>query len=128
MLTDKDIVTWFLVVGRVWYLVVCKMAEVPPTRMNLQVFKGKQVGAKKGFDLLKSKADALKVCFNDLVQKSKNPMPLKIKLFIGVIRPGLEIFARTFTTQKLAWRILPPPLSSVWLKRNMLLVSVSQLS
>eukprot|EP01036_Dinobryon_divergens_P035251 gene35251-45649_t len=39
------------------------MAEVPPTRMNLGVFKGKQVAAKKGYDLLKSKADALKVRF-----------------------------------------------------------------
>jgi vacuolar-type H+-ATPase subunit D/Vma8 len=29
--------------------------------MNLGTFKGKQVAAKKGFDLLKSKADALKV-------------------------------------------------------------------
>jgi hypothetical protein len=38
------------------------MADVPPTRMNLGVFKQKQVAAKKGYDLLKSKADALKVC------------------------------------------------------------------
>ena len=29
--------------------------------MNLQTYKGKQVAAKKGYDLLKSKADALKV-------------------------------------------------------------------
>ena len=29
--------------------------------MNLQTFKGKLQGAKKGYDLLKSKADALKV-------------------------------------------------------------------
>jgi hypothetical protein len=29
--------------------------------MNLTLFKGKQVGAKKGYDLLKKKADALKV-------------------------------------------------------------------
>lgn len=31
--------------------------------MNLGVFKQKQVAAKKGYDLLKSKADALKVNF-----------------------------------------------------------------
>ena len=28
--------------------------------MNLQIFKLKKVGAKKGYDLLKKKADALK--------------------------------------------------------------------
>mmetsp|Transcript_64199 Transcript_64199/g.113416 ORF Transcript_64199/g.113416 Transcript_64199/m.113416 type:complete len:279 (-) Transcript_64199:158-994(-) len=42
------------------------MAEVPPTRMNLGTFKGKKVAAQKGFDLLKSKADALKVRFRDI--------------------------------------------------------------
>lgn len=35
--------------------------QVPPTRMNLQLYKGKSLAAKKGYDLLKSKADALKV-------------------------------------------------------------------
>jgi V-type H+-transporting ATPase subunit D len=34
--------------------------------MNLGVFKTKQVAAKKGYDLLKSKADALKVRFRDI--------------------------------------------------------------
>mmetsp|Transcript_32109 Transcript_32109/g.54150 ORF Transcript_32109/g.54150 Transcript_32109/m.54150 type:complete len:266 (+) Transcript_32109:152-949(+) len=42
------------------------MSEVPPTRMNLGVFKGKRVAAKKGYDLLKSKADALKVRFREI--------------------------------------------------------------
>lgn len=43
------------------------MAEaVPPTRMNLGVFKLKALAAKKGYDLLKSKADALKVRFRDI--------------------------------------------------------------
>lgn len=42
------------------------MADVPPTRMNLGVFKLKQLAAKKGYDLLKSKADALKVRFRDI--------------------------------------------------------------
>jgi len=34
--------------------------QVLPSRMALQLFKQKLVGAKKGFDLLKKKADALK--------------------------------------------------------------------
>lgn len=45
------------------------MSEVPPTRMNLTTFKLKKLAAKKGYDLLKSKADALKVRFR-LIMKN----------------------------------------------------------
>ena len=38
------------------------MSEVPPTRMNQQVFKAKLKAANGGHKLLKKKADALKVC------------------------------------------------------------------
>ena len=41
-------------------------AQVPPTRMNLTLYKQKAVAAKKGFDLLKKKSDALKVRFRDI--------------------------------------------------------------
>ena len=37
---------------------------VVPSRMNMQIFKGKVVGAKKGYELLKKKSDALKKAFN----------------------------------------------------------------
>jgi len=40
--------------------------QIPPTRMNLTAYKQKQVAAKRGFDLLKKKADALKVRFRDI--------------------------------------------------------------
>ena len=41
----------------------------PPTRMVLQVYKGKKVGADKGFKLLKNKADALKAKFRDICKR-----------------------------------------------------------
>lgn len=34
--------------------------QVAPTRMALQTYKSKLVGAKKGYELLKKKSDALK--------------------------------------------------------------------
>lgn len=37
------------------------MSEVPPTRMNQQIFKTKKKAAESGHRLLKKKADALKV-------------------------------------------------------------------
>ena len=43
--------------------------QILPSRMNLQLFKGKVVGAKKGFDLLKKKSDALKKAFRDILVK-----------------------------------------------------------
>lgn len=41
------------------------MSEVPPTRMNEQVYKGKKKAAQSGHGLLKKKADALKMKFRD---------------------------------------------------------------
>ena len=53
--------------------------QVLPSRMyltlainpfrTLQLFKGKAVGAKKGYDLLKKKADALKKAFREILVK-----------------------------------------------------------
>jgi len=36
---------------------------------TMQTFKGKKVGAKKGYELLKKKSDALKKAFNDIMKK-----------------------------------------------------------
>ena len=43
--------------------------QILPSRMNLAVFKQKKVGAKKGYDLLKKKADALKKSFREIMSK-----------------------------------------------------------
>ena len=40
-----------------------------PSRMNLALFKLKKVGAKKGYDLLKKKSDALKKAFREILIK-----------------------------------------------------------
>lgn len=40
-----------------------------PSRMTLQVYKIKAVGAKKGYELLKKKSDALKKAFRAILQK-----------------------------------------------------------
>lgn len=44
-------------------------ARPPPTRMNLQLYKGKLKAAKQGYELLKKKADALKARFRDIAKK-----------------------------------------------------------
>ena len=55
---------------------------VLPSRMTLQVYKIRAVGAKKGYELLKKKSDALKKAFRALLQRiieSKIKMGLDFK-------------------------------------------------
>ena len=42
---------------------------VLPSRMTLQTYKIRAVGAKKGYELLKKKSDALKKAFRAILQK-----------------------------------------------------------
>jgi V-type H+-transporting ATPase subunit D len=44
-------------------------SQIVPSRMSLQAFKAKKVGAKKGYDLLKKKSDALKKAFNEIMRR-----------------------------------------------------------
>lgn len=51
--------------------------QVAPTRMALTTYKAKRVAAKKGYELLKKKADALKIRFQAMlreIQKTKMAM------------------------------------------------------
>ncbi|CAB1114737.1 unnamed protein product [Ectocarpus sp. 6 AP-2014] len=43
--------------------------QVAPTRMALQMYKGKLLGAKKGYELLKKKSDALKARFRKIAKQ-----------------------------------------------------------
>jgi hypothetical protein len=66
------------------------------------MFKQKQVAAKKGYDLLKKKSDALKVNYiiNSFI---RNTPPV----YHGdqLNRSSLETFARLFTIPRSAWEI-----------------------
>jgi len=42
---------------------------VLPSRMTLQTYKIRAIGAKKGYELLKKKSDALKKAFRSILQK-----------------------------------------------------------
>ena len=58
--------------------------------MNLGNFKVRKEGAKKGYDLLKSKADALKVCRNDNQLNIQTTQSISFYPFIGSIQRYLQ--------------------------------------
>ena len=72
---------------------------VLPSRMTLQVYKIRAVGAKKGYELLKKKSDALKKAFRALLQRiieSKIKMGLDFKeALMGMA--GAQFAAGDFT-------------------------------
>ena len=53
-----------------------------PTRMTLTLFKGKQVGAVKGYDLLKKKSDALTVRLRSLLKEIKKVSDLDVQFLL----------------------------------------------
>ena len=94
--------------------------QVPPTRMNLQTYKGKQVAAKKGYDLLKSKADALKVqkivecvCLGDRSSPSTHLTCIPFVVVVVSTRFDSVTFARSSMPQKWACPISRRRLFSV---------------
>ena len=59
--------------------------------MNLTTFKGKKLAAKKGYDLLKSKADALKVDTSPIPERG---FDLNINSLLGPISTDHEEYLR----------------------------------
>jgi hypothetical protein len=86
--------------------------------MNLQTFKGKQVAAKKGWDLLKSKADALKVIAYFFFLMKGHLLSVELRnhawlLFPCFYRLDSERSVRLFTLPKLGCPTSPLPHFSV---------------
>lgn len=70
-----------------------KQQGVFPTRMALTLFKGKQVGAQKGFELLKKKSDALTVQLRGLLKDIRDTKQAV----------GKDMNGATFAISEAAW-------------------------
>lgn len=88
------------------------MAEVPPTRMNQQIFKGKLKAAQGGHKLLKKKADALKVSWGVLYYRCKCHV-LTHSYTQHPTRSNSETMPRALPKLKTAWLLTAAVLSLV---------------
>jgi len=79
----------------------------PANRMTLQTFKGKLVGAKKGFKLLKQKRDALKARFQALMKEI-----VETKLEVGQ-----SLKDASFSFAKTQWALAGDDITSTVLER-----------
>lgn len=71
--------------------------------MNLQMYKQKQVAAKKGYDLLKQKSDALKVLFALYALLFTTRVIFLHASRFTIFRSDSEIFANRFMRPKHPW-------------------------
>merc|ERR1712085_100373 len=79
----------------------------PANRMTLQTFKARLLGAKKGFNLLKKKRDALKARFQALLQEI-----CEVKISVGI---GLKDAA--FSMAKANWAMAGDDITSTVVER-----------
>jgi V-type H+-transporting ATPase subunit D len=84
------------------------MSQKPPAnRMSLQTFKGKLVGAKKGFKLLKQKRDALKARFQAMLKE----------IVATKLEAGQSLKDANFSYAKANWASTGEDISSTVLER-----------
>lgn len=79
----------------------------PANRMTLQTFKGKLVGAKKGFKLLKQKRDALKARFQAMMRE----------IVATKLEVGQSLKDASFSFAKAQWALAGDDITSTVLER-----------
>ena len=97
------------------------MAAIIPTRMELQNLKEKLKGARKGYDLLKKKSDALTMKFRSLLREIRDT-----KLSVGNLAKD-ALFAYT-EVKFVASDISPTVIQSVGNMPQLLLMTIDNIA